>query len=36
VTHGQFSPGAEATSVLLPGFAVSVAALFGVIDELPN
>jgi Uma2 family endonuclease len=26
--HGDFGPGMEATSVLLPGFAVSVAAVF--------
>lgn len=26
--HGEFSPGAQATSVLLPGFAVDVAAVF--------
>jgi Uma2 family endonuclease len=36
VTHGEFSPEEEATSVLLPGFVVNVADLFGVIDELPN
>jgi Uma2 family endonuclease len=34
--HGEFSLGAAATSVLLPGFAVGVAELFGVIDELPK
>jgi hypothetical protein len=36
MTHGEFLPGAEATSVLLPGFVVNVASLFGVIDELPK
>ena len=34
--HGEFSPGAEATSALLPGFSVDVTALFGVMDELPE
>jgi Uma2 family endonuclease len=28
--HGVFGPGSEATSVLLPGFAVKVAEVFGV------
>ena len=33
---GAFALGSEATSMLLPGFAVEVAALFGVIDDLPE
>lgn len=28
IVHGHFSPGSQATSVLLPGFAVDVAAIF--------
>jgi Uma2 family endonuclease len=34
--HGQFSPGDQAASVLLPGFSIDVAALFAVIDEIPE
>jgi Uma2 family endonuclease len=29
--HGEFGPGAQATSVLLPGFAVDVAAVFAAV-----
>ncbi len=36
VLHGEFAAGAEATSVLLPGFSVEVTALFGKIDGLPK
>jgi hypothetical protein len=28
--------GTQATSVLLPGFAIDVTALFAVIDEIPE
>ena len=31
--HGEFGPGVQATSVLLSGFAVDVAALFAQIDR---
>lgn len=34
--HGQYSAGERASSVLLPGFAVDVAALFAVMDEIPE
>ena len=33
---GEFAAGEEATSVLLPGFGIDVAALFAVIDEIPE
>ena len=32
--HGQFASGQHATSVLLPGFAINVSALFGVADDV--
>ncbi|MEX0613734.1 MAG: Uma2 family endonuclease [Pirellulales bacterium] len=32
--HGEFSSGQQATSVALPGFAVDVAALFAVKDDV--
>jgi Uma2 family endonuclease len=34
--HGQFAPGAQAGSVLLPGFTIDVTALFAAIDTLPK
>ncbi len=34
--HGEFSAGAQAISVLLPGFGIDVAALFAVIDDIPE
>jgi len=34
--HGEFGPGQQAASVLLPGFAIDVAALFAVIDDIPE
>lgn len=34
--HGEFLPGMRATSVLLPGFAVDVAAVFAAGDGLPE
>jgi len=33
--HGVFRPGSQATSVLLPGFAVDVAAVFAAGQEAP-
>jgi Uma2 family endonuclease len=36
VVHGEFAAGQHATSELLDGFAVDVAALFAVIDEIPE
>ena len=36
VLHGQFQPGNQATSVLLPGFTIEVKALFGAIENLPG
>jgi Uma2 family endonuclease len=33
--HGVFEPGSEATSVLLPGFAVPVSSVFGVGQDNP-
>jgi Uma2 family endonuclease len=32
--HGEFGPGHEATSVLLPGFSVDVAELFGAAENI--
>jgi Uma2 family endonuclease len=32
--HGEFRPGQGATSVLLPGFAIDVAELFAVADNV--
>jgi Uma2 family endonuclease len=34
--HGQFTPGQQATSALLSGFEVDVAALFAVADDIPE
>jgi Uma2 family endonuclease len=34
--HGEFAAGAQATSVLLPGFGVDVTALFAVIEDIPE
>ncbi len=31
--HGEFTPGQQATSVLLPGFSVEVTAVFAAADE---
>jgi Uma2 family endonuclease len=31
--HGEFVPGMQATSVLLPGFAVDVASVFGIGED---
>lgn len=36
VIHGEFGPGAMASSVLLPDFGIDVTALFGVIETLPE
>jgi Uma2 family endonuclease len=36
VVHGEFTAGQQATSALLPGFAVDVGQLFAVIDEIPE
>lgn len=36
VVHGEFSPGEQATSVLLPGFGVDVTALFAAAEEVPE
>jgi Uma2 family endonuclease len=36
VRHGEFPPGEQATSVLLPGFSVNVAALFAAAEEVPE
>jgi Uma2 family endonuclease len=34
--HGEFSRGQQATSVLLEGFGVDVAALFAVVEDIPE
>lgn len=34
--HGEFTAPTEATSCLLPGFRVDVAALFAVMDDIPK
>jgi Uma2 family endonuclease len=34
--HGEFTADTPATSILLPGFSVDVAALFAVMDEIPE
>jgi Uma2 family endonuclease len=36
VIHGEFRHGQQATSVLLPGFAVDVAALFSAAADIPE
>jgi Uma2 family endonuclease len=36
VIHGEFGRGQQATSVLLPGFAVDVAALFAAAADIPE
>ena len=36
VEQGEFSPGAEATSLLLTDFKIDVRALFAVIDDIPK
>jgi Uma2 family endonuclease len=36
VIHGEFAAGAQATSMLLPGFCVDVSALFAVIEDIPE
>ncbi len=36
VIQGEFAAGRQATSVLLPGFEVDVAALFAVIEDIPE
>ena len=33
--HGEFAPGAQATSLLLPGFVVDVAAIFAAASHTP-
>jgi len=34
--HGQFRPGQQAASHLLPGFSIDVAALFAAADDVPE
>jgi Uma2 family endonuclease len=34
--HGQFTPGQQATSKLLDGFSIDVAALFAVAEDVPE
>jgi hypothetical protein len=34
--HGEFTPGQQAASVLLDGFAVDVEGLFAAADEIPD
>lgn len=34
--HGQYSAGEQATSLFLPGFAIDIAALFALMDEIPE
>ncbi len=34
--HGEFTRGGHAISVLLPDFAIDVASLFAVTDEIPD
>ncbi len=34
--HGEFAVGSQVDSVLLPGFGVDVAALFAVMDSIPD
>jgi Uma2 family endonuclease len=34
--HGQFAPGQKASSALLPGFSVDVAALFAAAEDVPK
>jgi Uma2 family endonuclease len=34
--HGQFTPGQQATSALLSGFELDVAALFAVAEDIPQ
>jgi Uma2 family endonuclease len=34
--HGEFAPGCQATSALLPGFAIDVASLFAVENEVAD
>jgi Uma2 family endonuclease len=36
VVHGEFSRGRQATSVLLPGFAVDVTSLLAVAEDVPE
>ena len=36
IVHGEFAQESQATSYLLPGFAVDVTNLFAVIDEIPE
>lgn len=36
VVFGDFALGTLATSLLLPGFAIDVAALFAIIDDIPE
>jgi Uma2 family endonuclease len=36
IVHGEFTRGQQATSVLLPGFGIDVAALLAVADEIPE
>jgi Uma2 family endonuclease len=34
--HGEFTPGQQAASALLDGFAVDVEGLFAAADEIPD
>lgn len=34
--HGEFRPGQQATSNLLPGFAIDVSALFAAAENIPD
>jgi Uma2 family endonuclease len=36
IVHGEFTGGLQATSVLLEGFGIDVAALFAVADDIPE
>jgi Uma2 family endonuclease len=36
IIHGEFTHGQQATSILLDGFSIDVAALFAVADEIPE
>ena len=34
--HGEFRPGQQAASLLLPGFVIDVEALFAVAKDVPE